>query len=197
MVDVSMLPLAVLILILSVGFGVVLHDGVNLRWRRVGRSRHGEVFKVKYQRLIVTACVVSGGAMALATLCLSQVPRRDSAIMSSRTIQAPHGKVVILHVRAPASMQSAGRRKLDRWYFGRRVASEAGCAACHRIGESGNSGPGMQLTQIGARLSKRELYKSLSDAHPPMPSFRSMPRNKLRPLIFFLEMLRGGHRTRR
>jgi mono/diheme cytochrome c family protein len=120
--------------------------------------------------------------------------RSGGAMVSSRTMPAPHGGVVILKVRAPASVRSAGRRELDRWYFGRRVASEAGCAACHRIGESGNAGPGKPLTQIGAHLSKQELEKVLLDAPAPMPSFRSMPRDKLEPLVFFIALLRGGHR---
>lgn len=115
--------------------------------------------------------------------------------MSSSTSGSASGKITILKVSAPAAVRSAGRRELDRWYFGRRVASEAGCSACHRIGESGNSGPGVALTRIGARLSEKELEKVLLDAPAPMPSFRGMPRDKLRPLVLFLALLRGEHRS--
>src|SRR5205085_11065703 len=35
---------------------------------------------------------------------------------------------------------------------GKAVAASSGCLGCHKIGDNGNSGPGPELTKVGARL---------------------------------------------
>lgn len=154
-----------------------------------------KVRKANYRAVMVAVCLVAGAVVPLTTIRMSPRPSVANALVSSTTSRSSRGKVIILNVRAPAFVRNAGGHELDRWYFGRRVASGAGCAACHRIGESGNAGPGVALTQIGASLSKQELEKILLDAPTPMPSFRSMPRDKLAPLVFFLSLLRGERRA--
>jgi menaquinol-cytochrome c reductase cytochrome b/c subunit len=142
----------------------------------------------KFRMLALGVCVVASVAFALALL------PAGSAMPAANISRAARGKVVIVNIKAPNWVASAGSRELDKWYFGRRVASEAGCSACHRIGESGNRGPGIALTRIGDLLNVRELENVLLDAPAPMPSFRSLPRNKLRPLVLFLSLLRDGRR---
>lgn len=155
-----------------------------------------KICKANYRAVMLAVCVVAVVVVPLTTMRTGVDPVVANALVSSTTTsRSSRGKVIILNVRAPAFVRNAGGHELDRWYFGRRVASGAGCAACHRIGESGNAGPGVALTQIGASLSKQELEKILLDAPTPMPSFRSMPRDKLAPLVLFLSLLRGEHRA--
>jgi hypothetical protein len=143
--------------------------------------------RATYCVLVVAICVTSGAAVVVA----SEVGKSRIAHASSAAVlRVPRGRTTILRIKPPATVRKAGRRELDRWYFGRRVASGAGCAACHRIGESGKRGPGVPLTYVGTRFTERELAKILRDAPAPMPSVR-LPDDKLRPLIRFLALLRG------
>ncbi len=74
---------------------------------------------------------------------------------------------------------------------GRRVIAAAGCLACHQIGSDGNSGPGNNLTGIGARRSRAEIRRALLGAKAPMPSYRDLPRKELDDLVAYLSALRG------
>jgi menaquinol-cytochrome c reductase cytochrome b/c subunit len=73
---------------------------------------------------------------------------------------------------------------------GRRVAMQAGCLACHRIGEAGTDGPGSDLTRVGARRSRRALERVLLDPPPPMPSFEALPDRDRQALVDYLFALR-------
>jgi menaquinol-cytochrome c reductase cytochrome b/c subunit len=54
---------------------------------------------------------------------------------------------------------------------GKDVAASNGCLGCHRIGENGNAGPGPNLTEIGARLPRPAIARTLINPTAPMPSF--------------------------
>ena len=54
---------------------------------------------------------------------------------------------------------------------GREVAASSGCLGCHRIGEHGNTGPGQDLTRVGARMTRAEIARYLVHPEPPMPSY--------------------------
>lgn len=95
-----------------------------------------------------------------------------------------------LRIATPVSVRRAGGRELQEFDAGRRAAAASGCAACHRIGESGNRGPGPSLTHVGSRLTEREIRHFLLDPKAPMPSFRGLPRRKLHALIRFLALLK-------
>jgi hypothetical protein len=73
---------------------------------------------------------------------------------------------------------------------GRAVVAQSGCLACHRIGDTGNHGPGPNLTHIGSKLSEREIARALVNARAPMPSFSHLPARKLRDAVRFLAALR-------
>ena len=66
----------------------------------------------------------------------------------------------------------------------------AGCLACHRIGQSGNAGPGRPLTHVGSRLSERQLARALETKNGVMPSFSRSPQAKRESVIKFLALLR-------
>jgi menaquinol-cytochrome c reductase cytochrome b/c subunit len=76
---------------------------------------------------------------------------------------------------------------------GRDVAASSGCLGCHRIGDDGNTGPGPDLTRIGARMSRDEIAGLLVNPRAPMPSYARLrddePRN-FEALVDFLAGLR-------
>ena len=39
---------------------------------------------------------------------------------------------------------------------GKEVVAQAGCLACHKLGDNGNDGPGPELTEIGAAFGMSE-----------------------------------------
>jgi quinol---cytochrome c reductase cytochrome c subunit, bacillus type len=83
--------------------------------------------------------------------------------------------------------------KVDPKYEpGKLVAAQSGCLACHKIGENGNSGPGPNLTTIGARLPAAAIRRTLENPTPPMPSYRDLPSQKKSDLVAFLSQLDGS-----
>ena len=74
---------------------------------------------------------------------------------------------------------------------GKLVTAQSGCLACHKIGENGNDGPGPKLTDIGAKLPKAAIRRTLENPTAPMPSFAGLSEQKKRDLVDFLSVLRG------
>ena len=54
------------------------------------------------------------------------------------------------------------------------MTASSGCLGCHRIGPSGNSGPGPDLSKIGARMTREQLERVLVNPTAPMPSYQRM-----------------------
>lgn len=73
---------------------------------------------------------------------------------------------------------------------GQAVITQAGCLACHRLGDSGNDGPGQNLTGLGKRLNATAIRRALVDPTAPMPSYRSLSGPDLRALVNYLAHLR-------
>jgi ubiquinol-cytochrome c reductase cytochrome b subunit/menaquinol-cytochrome c reductase cytochrome b/c subunit len=73
---------------------------------------------------------------------------------------------------------------------GRELVAASGCLGCHRVGSTGNPGPGPDLTHIGSNLPEREIEGVLVDPTPPMPSYRRMPARDRREIVRYLAALR-------
>jgi menaquinol-cytochrome c reductase cytochrome b/c subunit len=74
---------------------------------------------------------------------------------------------------------------------GKLVVAQSGCLACHKIGENGNDGPGPDLTDIGEKLPKAAILRTLENPTAPMPSFAGMPEEKKTAMVDFLSQLHG------
>jgi mono/diheme cytochrome c family protein len=74
---------------------------------------------------------------------------------------------------------------------GKLVVAQSGCLACHKIGENGNDGPGPHLTDIGNKLPKAAILRTLENPTAPMPSFAGLPQEKKTAMVDFLAQLRG------
>jgi menaquinol-cytochrome c reductase cytochrome b/c subunit len=74
---------------------------------------------------------------------------------------------------------------------GKLAVAQSGCLACHKIGENGNGGPGPNLTEIGSKLPRAAILRTLDNPTAPMPSFRGLPAEKKNAIADFLSQLRG------
>jgi menaquinol-cytochrome c reductase cytochrome b/c subunit len=72
---------------------------------------------------------------------------------------------------------------------GKEVVAQSGCLACHRLGDNGNNGPGPELTEIGARLPRNAIARSLEVGPSIMPSYGDLPPQKFQALTAYLASL--------
>jgi menaquinol-cytochrome c reductase cytochrome b/c subunit len=90
----------------------------------------------------------------------------------------------------PQSVVAQGPKVVQQFNAGKEVAAQSGCLACHKLAHNGNSGPGPELTEIGARLPAQAISRTLINPTAPMPSFADMPQEKRDALVTFLSELR-------
>ena len=76
---------------------------------------------------------------------------------------------------------------------GKEITASAGCLGCHKIGENGNT-LGPNLTEIGDRLGKDAIARTLINPTSPMPSFRALREKKpeqFTKLVEYVASLKG------
>ncbi len=100
------------------------------------------------------------------------------------------GSPTAIEMPTPAAIKQAGGVTLKEFEAGRAVVAQSGCLACHKIGDNGNSGPGPDLTRIGARLPRQGIARTLVNPTAPMPSFKNLPAKKFSAATFFLSQLK-------
>jgi menaquinol-cytochrome c reductase cytochrome b/c subunit len=100
------------------------------------------------------------------------------------------GSPTAIEMPTPAAIKQAGGSTLAEFEAGRLVVAQSGCLACHKLGDNGNSGPGPELTHIGARLPRLGIARTLVNPTAPMPSFKNLPPKKFDAAIFFLSELK-------
>ena len=99
------------------------------------------------------------------------------------------GGPTMIEVPAPPAVRAARGKRLAEFRFGRTVAAQSGCLACHKIGDAGNRGPGPNLTHVGSKLSSARIEHALRHPTAPMPSFVRLPPAKFKALVTFLSLL--------
>jgi quinol---cytochrome c reductase cytochrome c subunit, bacillus type len=70
---------------------------------------------------------------------------------------------------APSEIDLATAPQYER---GKEVTASAGCLACHKIGENGGT-LGPNLTEVGDRLGRDAIARTLVNPTSPMPSYQS------------------------
>ena len=103
---------------------------------------------------------------------------------------ASAGSPTVIEMATPAAVVQAGGTQLAEYEAGKLVVAQSGCLACHKIGENGNSGPGPNLTHIGARLPRLAIARTLVNPTAPMPSFKNLPPQKFQSIVNFLSQLK-------
>ena len=100
------------------------------------------------------------------------------------------GSPTTIDLETPDRVVQQGGQLLAQFNAGKEVAPQAGCLACHKIGENGNDGPGPPLTHIGAQLPRQAIAQTLINPTAPMPSFRDLEPEKFENLVVFLSQLK-------
>ncbi|HEX2088071.1 MAG TPA: c-type cytochrome, partial [Solirubrobacteraceae bacterium] len=101
------------------------------------------------------------------------------------------GSPTAIEMDPPPAVASAGGERLRDFEEGKQVVAQSGCLACHKIGENGNDGPGPPLTDIGKRLQRQAIARTLINPTAPMPSFADLEPEQLDVMVAFLAELQG------
>ena len=72
----------------------------------------------------------------------------------------------------PQRIVAQGGDTLRQYERGKEVTASAGCLACHKIGENGGT-LGPSLTEVGDRLGRDAIARTLVNPTSPMPSYQS------------------------
>jgi ubiquinol-cytochrome c reductase cytochrome b subunit/menaquinol-cytochrome c reductase cytochrome b/c subunit len=109
------------------------------------------------------------------------------AAMAFLTYQGANaGPPTQIDMKPPSDLHGAS---LAQYNAGKLVAAQSGCLACHKIGDNGNDGPGPPLTDVGSRVPKQAIARTLINPTSPMPSFKDLPPAKFNALVAFLSQL--------
>jgi cytochrome c551/c552 len=103
-----------------------------------------------------------------------------STSATGRDVQVNGGVPPVITLNVPRSDEA-----------GKRLVVQSGCLACHKIGDNGNGSLGPNLTQVGARLSRAEILRTLKAGPGIMPSFQNLGEQKLNEMVDFLAHLRS------
>ena len=95
-----------------------------------------------------------------------------------------------IDIDPPASVMAGGQKSIQTFEAGKQVVAQSGCLACHKIGENGNTGPGPNLSKIGARLPRQAIARTLVNPTAPMPAYTQLPPAKRDALVEFLAQLK-------
>ncbi|HNH87090.1 MAG TPA: c-type cytochrome, partial [Solirubrobacterales bacterium] len=75
---------------------------------------------------------------------------------------------------------------------GKAIVAESGCLACHAIGENGaHGGLGPDLTDIGSKIPKEAIKRSVAVGPGIMPSFQGLGEENLNEVADYLASLDG------
>ena len=101
-----------------------------------------------------------------------------------------------IDMEAPASVRANGGEALRAFESGKQVVAQSGCLACHAIGHNGNTGPGPDLSEIGARLPRVAIERTLVNPTAPMPAYTELAPDKRDDLVEFLAQLKSARSAR-
>ncbi|HEV7845310.1 MAG TPA: c-type cytochrome [Thermoleophilaceae bacterium] len=98
--------------------------------------------------------------------------RRPIAMTAGIATIAAMAYLTILGALAgsPTEIEQAAPPGLER---GQEVMASSGCLGCHKVGENGNT-LGPNLTNVGERLGKDAIARTLVNPTPPMPPYQQM-----------------------
>lgn len=99
-----------------------------------------------------------------------------------------------IELEASAAVKAQGAQAVEQFEAGKQVVAQAGCLACHKIGENGNDGPGPHLDDIADRLPRDAIARTLVNPTAPMPSYSQLQEQdpeRFNDLVAFLSQLKS------
>jgi menaquinol-cytochrome c reductase cytochrome b/c subunit len=118
--------------------------------------------------------------------------RRPIAMIAAVATVAAMAYLTVLGALAgaPSEIELASAPQYEE---GKEVAASSGCLACHKIGENGGT-LGPNLTEVGARLGRDAIARTLVNPTAPMPSyetFRNDQPEQFEQLVNYVASLKG------
>jgi mono/diheme cytochrome c family protein len=92
---------------------------------------------------------------------------------------------------APTEIELATKPQFEE---GKEIMAASGCLGCHKVGDNGGT-LGPNLTDIGDRLGKDAIARTLINPTSPMPSFRALRTehpDQFNKLVGYVASLRSG-----
>jgi menaquinol-cytochrome c reductase cytochrome b/c subunit len=120
--------------------------------------------------------------------------RRPIAMTAALATVAAMTYLTVLGALAGPPSEIALKTK-PQYEKGKDVAASSGCLGCHKIGENGNT-LGPNLTDVGDRLGKDAIARTLINPTAPMPSFRTLQRTNPKEfdqLVTYISSLKSGN----
>ena len=98
--------------------------------------------------------------------------RRPIAMVAAIATIAAMAYLTVLGALAgsPTEIELATAPQYEK---GKEVTASSGCLGCHKIGENGNT-LGPNLTEIGSRLGRDAIARTLVNPTSPMPSYQAL-----------------------
>jgi hypothetical protein len=124
------------------------------------------------------------------TLVYSPAPRGVSEAEWNAAIQHDKRLQRLKQEEPPRPPERLTAHHIAEVEAGKRAVLQSGCLACHKIGDNGNTGPGPDLTEVGARLPRQAIERTLIAPTAPMPSFKNLPPAKFQAIVTFLAALK-------
>jgi mono/diheme cytochrome c family protein len=100
------------------------------------------------------------------------------------------GGPTTIELATPPAVAKASAHARAEYETGKLAVAQSGCLACHKIGDNGNTGPGPDLTEVGTRLPRQAIERTLIAPTAPMPSFKGLPPAKFQGIVTFLAALK-------
>jgi menaquinol-cytochrome c reductase cytochrome b/c subunit len=118
--------------------------------------------------------------------------RRPIAMTAGVATIAAMAYLTILGALAgsPTEIEQAAPPGLEK---GQEVTASSGCLGCHKIGENGNT-LGPNLTDVGSRLGRDAIARTLVNPTPPMPPYRRLQQEnpeQFNQLVEYVASLKG------
>jgi menaquinol-cytochrome c reductase cytochrome b/c subunit len=118
--------------------------------------------------------------------------RRPIAMIAAVATVAAMAYLTVLGALAgaPSEIELASAPQYEE---GKQVTASSGCLACHKIGENGGT-LGPNLTEVGARLGRDAIARTLVNPTAPMPSYESFRNDRpeqFEQLVNYVASLKG------
>jgi menaquinol-cytochrome c reductase cytochrome b/c subunit len=118
--------------------------------------------------------------------------RRPIAMIAAVATVAAMAYLTVLGALAgaPSEIELASAPQYEE---GKQVTAASGCLACHKIGENGGT-LGPNLTEVGARLGRDAIARTLVNPTAPMPSYESFRNDRpeqFEQLVNYVASLKG------
>ena len=138
------------------------------RGQAAGAGLHGHDRASPRSASSCCCCCRSTTAARSATRCGARSPPPPG---SPRSRRWPTSRCSGAIAGAPTEIELATKPQFEE---GKEITASSGCLGCHKIGENGNT-LGPNLTEIGARLGRDAIARTLVNPTAPMPSYAPLP----------------------